>query len=63
MPRFFRFLRWFLLLSVAFFLIGALVLGAMVYAINARLPDVQSLRHIELQEPMYVYARDGRLIG
>jgi penicillin-binding protein 1A len=31
--------------------------------VSARLPDVQSLRNIELQEPMYVYARDGRLIG
>jgi len=63
MPRFSRLLRWFLLGSVAICLIGALVVGAMVYAINSRLPDVQSLRHIELQEPMYVYARDGRLIG
>ena len=63
MPRFPRLLRWFLLGSVAICLIGALAVGAMIYAVNSRLPDVQSLRHIELQEPMYVYARDGRLIG
>src|SRR3546814_1328879 len=26
-------------------------------------PDVQTLRHVEMQEPMYVYARDGRLMA
>src|SRR3546814_5424763 len=26
-------------------------------------PDVQTLRHVEMQEPMYVYARDGRLLA
>src|SRR5690606_4191381 len=63
MPRIPRFLRWFLLGGVAVFLVGAAVLGIMVYTVSARLPDVQSLRDIEMQEPMYVYARDGRLIG
>ncbi|WP_374249028.1 penicillin-binding protein 1A [Thermomonas sp.] len=63
MPRLFRLMRWFLLASAALFLLGAVALGALVYVVSARLPDVQSLRHIELQEPMYVHARDGRLIG
>ncbi|MEO6154653.1 MAG: penicillin-binding protein 1A [Thermomonas sp.] len=63
MPRLPRFLRWFLLGSVTFALIGVIAAGILVYVVSARLPDVQSLRNIELQEPMYVYARDGRLIG
>ncbi len=63
MARIFRFLRWFLLASIALCAIGLLAVGALVYTVNARLPDVQGLRNVDLQEPMYVYARDGRLIG
>ena len=63
MPRLPRLLRWLLLGAIAVCLAGGVALGIMVYAVSARLPDVQSLRSIELQEPMYVYARDGRLIG
>jgi penicillin-binding protein 1A len=63
MLRFPRLLRWLLLAGLVICLLGAGVVGAMVYAVNARLPDVQALRTIELQEPMYVYARDGELIG
>ena len=63
MPRIPRLLRWILLGAAAACLAGGVALGIMVYAVSARLPDVQSLRSIELQEPMYVYARDGRLIG
>lgn len=63
MPRIPRLLRWLLLGGIAACVAGLLALGIVVYAVSARLPDVQSLRSIELQEPMYVYARDGRLIG
>lgn len=63
MPRLPRLLRWFLLASTALFLLGSLALGVLIYAVNARLPDVQILRTTELQEPMYVYAKDGQLIG
>ncbi len=63
MPRIPRLFRWILLGSVTLALIGAIAAGILVYVVSARLPDVQSLRNIELQEPMYVYARDGRLIG
>ena len=44
MARIFRFLRWFLLASIAFCTIGLLAAGALVYTVNARLPDVQGLR-------------------
>ena len=63
MPRLPRMLRWFLLGAVALCLIGLLVVGILVYVVSARLPDVQSLRNTELQEPLYVYAADGRLMG
>jgi penicillin-binding protein 1A len=63
MPRFPRMLRWFLLGAVALCLIGTLAVGILVYVVSARLPDVQSLRNTELQEPMYVYAADGRLMA
>ena len=63
MPRLPRPLRWLLLAATAACLAGLVALGIVVYAVSARLPDVQALRSIELQEPMYVYARDGRLIG
>ena len=63
MPRFLRILRWFLLGAVAVCAIGALVGGIVLYTVNSRLPDVQSLRDVELQEPLYVYASDGRLMG
>ena len=63
MPRIPRLLRWFLLGAVALCLIGLLAVGILVYVVSARLPDVQSLRNTELQEPMYVYAADGRLMG
>ncbi|MFS8136870.1 MAG: penicillin-binding protein 1A [Thermomonas sp.] len=63
MPRLPRLLRWILLGSVTFALLGAIAAGILIYVVSAKLPDVQSLRNIELQEPMYVYARDGRLIG
>ncbi|MEF9977281.1 MAG: penicillin-binding protein 1A [Thermomonas sp.] len=63
MPRLPRMLRWFLLGAVAFCLIGLLAVGILVYVVSARLPDVQSLRNTELQEPLYVYAADGRLMG
>ena len=63
MPRLPRLLRWLFLGTALACLAGLLAFGIVVYAVSARLPDVQSLRNIELQEPMYVYARDGRLIG
>ncbi|MEO5628918.1 MAG: penicillin-binding protein 1A [Thermomonas sp.] len=63
MPRLPRPLRWFLLGSVTLALIGAISAAILIYVVSAKLPDVQSLRTIELQEPMYVYARDGRLMG
>src|SRR5690606_14069777 len=63
MPRIPRLLRWLLLAGVAVCLAGLAAFGILYYTVSARLPDVQGLRDTELQEPMYVYARDGRLMA
>ncbi|SBV36710.1 fused penicillin-binding protein 1a: murein transglycosylase; murein transpeptidase [uncultured Stenotrophomonas sp.] len=63
MPRFRRWLRWLLALSVALALVGAIAAGALYYVVSSKLPDVHALRGVELQEPLYVHASDGQLIA
>ena len=62
-PRLRRILRWTLLAFAALFVAGAIVAGVLYARIAADLPDVESLRDVELQEPMYVHASDGSLIA
>ena len=63
MSRFRRLLRWALLLFIVAVVLGALALGTVYFVVSSKLPDVQGLRHLELQEPMYVYSRDGKLMA
>jgi penicillin-binding protein 1A len=63
MSRIRRLLRWAFLLSLVGLVIGGGAFGLLYISVSSKLPDVQTLRTIELQEPLYVYARDGRLIG
>ena len=63
MPRLPRTLRLILLGGVTLAIVGAIALAIVLATLSARLPDVQTLRTTELQEPLYVYARDGRLMG
>ncbi|MFT4248039.1 MAG: penicillin-binding protein 1A [Pseudomonas sp.] len=63
MPRFRRWLGWILAAFVVLALLGGLAAAGVYYAIASKLPDVQSLKQVELQEPMYVYASDGRLMA
>lgn len=63
MPRIRRWLGWILAALVVLALLGAIAAGGLYYAISSKLPDVQSLKQVELQEPMYVYASDGRLMA
>lgn len=58
-----RILRWILLVCVVLGLAAMAVGGFIYYSVSSRLPDVQSLRDVEMQEPMYVYSRDGKLIA
>lgn len=63
MPQFRRLLRWALIAFAALVVLGAIALGTLYYLIAPKLPDVETLRNVEMQEPMYVYARDGRLMA
>ena len=63
MPRFRDLLRWALLAFAGVALLGVLALGLLYFLITPKLPDVDTLRHVELQEPLYVYAKDGRLMA
>ncbi|HET7125480.1 MAG TPA: penicillin-binding protein 1A [Lysobacter sp.] len=63
MPRFRRLLRWALLGAAGLAVLGLIAAGIVYYIASSQQPDVATLRHVELQEPMYVYARDGRLMA
>ncbi|MFT3755030.1 MAG: penicillin-binding protein 1A [Pseudoxanthomonas sp.] len=63
MPRLSRLLRWATLTLLVLLLLAAGGLAILYYVVSAKLPDVQTLRDVELQEPLYVHASDGRLIG
>ncbi|WP_045737953.1 penicillin-binding protein 1A [Xanthomonas sp. MUS 060] len=63
MPRFRRWLLWALAALIMLALVGAAALGGLYYVVSSKLPDVQTLRKVELQEPMYVYASDGKLMA
>jgi penicillin-binding protein 1A len=56
-------LRWSLIAAASVVLLGATALGVLYFLIAPKLPDVETLRTVELQEPMYVYSRDGRLMA
>ena len=63
MSRLRRALRWALFAVAGVSLVGLIALGVLYSVVASKLPDVQSLRHVEMQEPLYVYARDGRLMA
>jgi penicillin-binding protein 1A len=63
MPLLRRLLRWGLLAAAGLAVLGVIALGTVYYMIAPTLPDVESLHNVELQEPMYVYARDGELMA
>ncbi|MGH8074755.1 MAG: penicillin-binding protein 1A [Lysobacter sp.] len=63
MPRFRRLLRWALLAAAGLAVLGVVALGTVYYLVSPTLPEVETLHDVDLQEPMYVYARDGRLMA
>ena len=63
MSRFRRLLRWTLIAASAAIVLGVLAVATLYFVVSARLPDVQNLRDVEMQEPLYVYASDGSLMA
>ncbi len=49
------------LLTLVFF--GAIAGGILFYALKKDLPKVETLKTVELQQPMQIYTADGKLIG
>ena len=61
-----RIKRWLRVLAVLALLalgLGLAAAAGLYWLVAPRLPDVQELRHIELQVPLSVYSRDGKLIA
>ncbi len=44
-------------------ILGCVVVGLGYMHIKSQLPDVESLKTVELQQPMQIYTADGKLIG
>jgi penicillin-binding protein 1A len=63
MARILRWLRLTLFAGLALGLLGVAALGVLYWLIVPGLPDVDSLRHVDLQMPLDVYSRDGKLIA
>ena len=63
MPRFRRWLRLGLYLGLAAAVLGLATVGILYWLIAPRLPDVHTLRQVELQEPLTVYSSDGQLVA
>lgn len=63
MVRMRRLLRWALALALAGAVLGLAAIGILYWLIAPTLPDVQGLRAIELQVPLRVLSREGKLIA
>jgi penicillin-binding protein 1A len=63
MARLVRLLRRLLYLFVGLALLGVIALGVLYWLIAPRLPDVQELRNVQLQVPLSIYSRDGKLVA
>ena len=45
------------------FILGCIAVGVVYIQLKSDLPDVESLKTVELQQPMQIYTSDGELIG
>jgi penicillin-binding protein 1A len=58
--------KWFKRLLIAFFslsLLGIAAIAAAYFYVLPELPDVNSLKTVQLQTPLRIYSRDGKLIS
>jgi len=63
MLKFRRLLRLALLVGLIGLVLGLITLGSLYWLIAPRLPDVDVLRNTEMQVPLTVYSREGKLIA
>jgi len=63
MARLLRLLRRLLYLFAGLALLGIIALGVLYWLIAPRLPDVEELRNVQLQVPLSIYTRDGKLVA
>ncbi|PKM07206.1 MAG: penicillin-binding protein 1A [Gammaproteobacteria bacterium HGW-Gammaproteobacteria-4] len=63
MPKSRRLLRLALVVGLIGLALGLVTIGALYWLIAPRLPDVQVLRNTEMQVPLTVYSREGKLIA
>lgn len=63
MSRIPRALRWGALILLVLALLGAVAAGLLYASVSSKLPSVESLRDTTLQEPLYVYSKDGKLMA
>lgn len=55
--------RWFFVFVLASSLLGAATIAITYFVIAPGLPDVESLRDVQMQVPLRVVSSDGRLLG
>ncbi len=62
MKRLAKLFKWSLILGLGGALLGAAALGVSYLIISPGLPDVEVLREVQLQVPLRVYSRNGKLM-
>jgi penicillin-binding protein 1A len=55
--------RWFFALVILSAILGVSAIGVAYLVLEPDLPEVETLRDVQLQVPLRVYSQDGRLIG
>jgi len=58
-----RLVKWLAAMAFAAFTAGALMLGGLYLYLAPRLPAIDQLRDVQLQEPLRVYTRDAELLA
>ncbi len=56
-------IRWIFVFFLASFLLAVSAVSITYLILNPDLPDVETLRDVQLQVPLRVFSSDGRLLG
>ncbi len=58
-----KLIRWFIVFMLVSFIAGIATVGITYLVLEPDLPDVETLRDVQLQVPLRVFSEDGKLIG